>query len=268
MKPRWLIGSVAMLLLATPAIAQHGGSGGFAASGARAAGSYNAGAVPRAATMRPIAANLPRGSSAAGALANQASLYPAAGPSRHAAFSSARRNQSPRVAYPVGNNPQWPRRSNPPAAPPATVYLLGVGGYYYAAPGDDSAAPPQDGLQPEGQTNPDQAANGANDQQSADQSSDDRAQQQSDVNADANTAASAPDQQDSAQQGPLPDEGTLTLVLRDGSRLDVIAFTLTQGKIIYITPEGLRLTMSASLLDADSTQRLNQERGTPMQLPL
>jgi hypothetical protein len=66
----------------------------------------------------------------------------------------------------------------------------------------------------------------------------------------------------------LPDVGTLTLVLRDGSRLDVVAFTMTQGQVIYITPEGRRLTISAEILDADATQRVNQEHGTPMQLPL
>ena len=65
-----------------------------------------------------------------------------------------------------------------------------------------------------------------------------------------------------------PDVGTLTLVLRDGSRLDVIAFTMTQGQVIYITPEGRRLSISAEIFDADATQRVNQERGTPMQLPL
>jgi hypothetical protein len=62
--------------------------------------------------------------------------------------------------------------------------------------------------------------------------------------------------------------GTLTLVLRDGSHLDVVAFTMTQGQVVYITPEGRRLTISADIFDADATQRVNQERGTPMQLPL
>jgi hypothetical protein len=76
------------------------------------------------------------------------------------------------------------------------------------------------------------------------------------------------ERQETEQQEPLPDVGTLTLVLRDGSRLDVVAFTMTQGQVVYITPEGRRLTISAEIFDADATQRLNQERGTPMQLPL
>jgi hypothetical protein len=85
-------------------------------------------------------------------------------------------------------------------------------------------------------------------------------------------AAALPEQHEAEaeveQQEPLPDVGTLILVLRDGSRLDVVAFTMTQGQVVYITPEGRRLTISAEILDADATQRVNQERGTPMQLPL
>jgi hypothetical protein len=83
-----------------------------------------------------------------------------------------------------------------------------------------------------------------------------------------NAAAPAGELQRAEQQEPLPDVGTLTLVLRDGSCLDVVAFTMTRGQVIYITPEGRRLTISAEIFDADATQRLNQERGTPMQLPL
>ena len=95
-----------------------------------------------------------------------------------------------------------------------------------------------------------------------------RADKRNETRSELSMVAPAPEPQETEQQEPLPDVGTLTLVLRDGSRLDVVAFTMTQGQVIYITPEGRRLTISAEILDADATQRVNQERGTPMQLPL
>jgi hypothetical protein len=85
-------------------------------------------------------------------------------------------------------------------------------------------------------------------------------------------------QQPSAQQpaavvehpdaAPLPDAGQFTLVLRNGTQIEAVAFTHTNDRFVYITREGTRRTISASDLDADATLRLNQERGTPLQLPL
>jgi len=67
---------------------------------------------------------------------------------------------------------------------------------------------------------------------------------------------------------PLPDEGEFTLVLRDGKQFQAAAFTRMNDKIIYITPEGGRRTVAVGDLDSDATLRINQERGTPLQLPL
>jgi hypothetical protein len=67
---------------------------------------------------------------------------------------------------------------------------------------------------------------------------------------------------------PTPDEGEFTLVLRDGSRIQAVAFTHINGKIVYITTDGLRHSLSDSELDSDATVRVNQERGTTLQLPL
>jgi hypothetical protein len=146
------------------------------------------------------------------------------------------------------------------------IYLLGVGGYYYAAPGDAAVDQPQEAVEQEDQQGDDQ-------QVAADNTSDgerdgERADKRNETRSEVSMVAPAPEPQEAEQQEPLPDAGTLTLVLRDGSRLDVVAFTMTQGQVIYITPEGRRLTISAEILDADATQRVNQERGTPMQLPL
>jgi hypothetical protein len=67
---------------------------------------------------------------------------------------------------------------------------------------------------------------------------------------------------------PLPDAGQFTLVLHDGKRIEAVAFTRMKDKIVYITVDGSRRTIAPSELDADTTIRVNQERGTPLQLPL
>jgi hypothetical protein len=67
---------------------------------------------------------------------------------------------------------------------------------------------------------------------------------------------------------PLPDEGEFTLVLRDGTRIEASAFMHRGDSIVYITPAGSRRTLAAGDLDAGATVRVNQERGTPLQLPL
>jgi hypothetical protein len=67
---------------------------------------------------------------------------------------------------------------------------------------------------------------------------------------------------------PLPDEGEFTLVLRNGKQFQAAAFTRMNDKIIYITPDGGRRSVAVADLDTNATLRINQERGTPLQLPL
>lgn len=81
-------------------------------------------------------------------------------------------------------------------------------------------------------------------------------------------AAAAPDQSALEASEPLPDEGEFTLVLRDGTQIEAAAFTHRGDSIVYITPAGNRRSLAASDLDAGATVRVNQERGTPLQLPL
>jgi hypothetical protein len=69
-----------------------------------------------------------------------------------------------------------------------------------------------------------------------------------------------------APEAPLPDVGQFTLVLRNGKKIDAIAFTKLNGKIIYVTPDGSRRTLSTGDLDPDATNQVNEERGTPLQL--
>src|SRR5271156_6402671 len=285
MKPRVMFGFIGVLVLLTlPAVvaAQRGAAGGFAPSGAHFAPA-SSGSAPHAASVvrtssSSVASAVPLASSAVRA---RASVHSTDVPSRHAGLSATVRTQNAgsRVFAPVG--PPVSRRRNPPpvtGATPRVVYILGVGGYYFAAPADESAGAPQDAEQEsaevEGQQADDQQAGATDDRngERGDERNGERDGERADNRDDGQTEASAgpraTEPQEPEQPEPLRDVGTLTLVLRDGSHLDVVAFTMTQGQVIYITPEGRRLTIAAEIFDADATQRVNQEQGTPMQLPL
>jgi hypothetical protein len=80
-------------------------------------------------------------------------------------------------------------------------------------------------------------------------------------------AAPAPSSESQAQQ-PLPDVGQFTLVLRDGTKIQAVAFTRKSDSIVYITTDGTRRTLALADLDSAATQRVNQERGTPLNLSL
>lgn len=67
---------------------------------------------------------------------------------------------------------------------------------------------------------------------------------------------------------PLPDVGQFTLVMRDGTQIEAVAFTHMKDRIVYITREGARRSVALSEVDVDATVRVNQERGTPLELPL
>ncbi len=82
------------------------------------------------------------------------------------------------------------------------------------------------------------------------------------------SAASAPPAESQAQQPPLPDVGQFTLVLRNGTKIEAIAFTRESDSIVYITADGSRRTLAVADLDSAATQRVNQERGTPLNLSL
>jgi hypothetical protein len=93
------------------------------------------------------------------------------------------------------------------------------------------------------------------------------------------TAEQSPEQQPEAAEAPpftpesegsapLPDEGQFTLVLHNGTQIEAVAFTHVNDRIVYITPEGGRRTIAIAELDSNATERVNQDRGTPIQLPL
>ena len=87
--------------------------------------------------------------------------------------------------------------------------------------------------------------------------------QQEQLELEANNARLAQEQSES-----LPDEGQFTLILRSGQEIEAVAFTRVDDRIVYITTGGGRHTVAVRELDVDATVRLNQERGTPLQIPL
>lgn len=133
------------------------------------------------------------------------------------------------------------------------AYILGGGGYY-APPETEEGAPPEGEQSQSGEGQPEQGSQRPQvivlqqaPQQEASQSSQP-------------SGAEEP----AAEQ--LPEEGDFTLVLRSGQQVEAMAFTRANDKIVYITPEGGRLTIPITDLDSDATVRMNQERGTPLQL--
>jgi len=71
-----------------------------------------------------------------------------------------------------------------------------------------------------------------------------------------------------AQSAPLEDVGQFILALRNGSQVEAVAFTRANDHIIYVTADGFRRSLSLSDLDPDATVKINEERGTPLEIPL
>ncbi|MGC1829674.1 MAG: hypothetical protein WA663_04600 [Candidatus Acidiferrales bacterium] len=63
----------------------------------------------------------------------------------------------------------------------------------------------------------------------------------------------------------VPGDDHLTLVLRNGDKIQAVAFTRSNDSIVYITPGGLRHTLALSDLDTAATLRINQEQGKFLQ---
>ena len=71
-----------------------------------------------------------------------------------------------------------------------------------------------------------------------------------------------------ADSAALEDVGEFVLVLRSGSRVEAVAFTRADDHIVYVTADGFRRTLALTDLDHDATIRVNEERGTPLAIPL
>ena len=57
-------------------------------------------------------------------------------------------------------------------------------------------------------------------------------------------------------------------LLRSGEQVKALRSLTGHDKIVYITPDGGRTAIEAADLDSAATVHINQERGTPLQLPL
>jgi hypothetical protein len=142
----------------------------------------------------------------------------------------------------------------------ANEIIIFGGGYYYAP--DDSQLQGQQQTQDEGQDQADDQQSGGQQQPqyATAQQAPDRGQQQEGRSEQAPGAESEP-------AVPLRDVGSFRLVTRGGYELDAVAFTRSNDRLVYITPDGGRRTIAVRDLDLDSTQRLNQELGTPIGIP-
>jgi len=123
--------------------------------------------------------------------------------------------------------------------------FLWDGGAYYPI-SDESAAPPA----PADQNSPQQ------------EQSQQQPQQLVVVQAPNNQPATA------ASEEELPDVGQFVLVLRNGGKLQAVAFTRMNDRIVYITTDGSKRSIAFADLNPEATIKLNEERGTPLQLPL
>ncbi len=68
-------------------------------------------------------------------------------------------------------------------------------------------------------------------------------------------------------QSPPPEVGQLVLVRLDGQVLFASAFMTVDGRITYVTREGLRRSFPISELDKDATRQMNEANGTNVSLP-
>jgi len=89
------------------------------------------------------------------------------------------------------------------------------------------------------------------------------------VQAPQQTVAASTSVETQETAAPLTEDvGQFVLVLRNGTQIEAVAFSRSGDRIVYITADGLRRTLALADLDAQSTVRINEERGTPVQLPL
>lgn len=80
-------------------------------------------------------------------------------------------------------------------------------------------------------------------------------------------AASEPASDNAEPQPPPPEVGQFVLVRLDGQVLFAVAFTTVNGRLTYVTREGLRRSFPVAELDKDATRQMNDANGTSISLP-
>jgi hypothetical protein len=92
-----------------------------------------------------------------------------------------------------------------------------------------------------------------------------RAARLSTAPAEPETAAEAPVAQPVEPHRELEE---YVLVRKDGREIYLVAFSTHNGRVVYITREGLRRSVALSDLDAAATSLRNDERGAAVKLPI
>jgi hypothetical protein len=75
----------------------------------------------------------------------------------------------------------------------------------------------------------------------------------------------------SSPNSPLEDSSVrdvspFVFLRRDGKVLFASAFLIREGQVLYVTPEGIRHTISVAQLDADATRQMNDELGSEVDI--
>ena len=84
-------------------------------------------------------------------------------------------------------------------------------------------------------------------------------------NARASRAANEPKAESGA--APQPDPEQFVFVRRDGGLVFAVAYAWENGTLRYVTPEGLRRSVSRDALDLNATQQFNEQRGLNFRVP-
>ena len=66
---------------------------------------------------------------------------------------------------------------------------------------------------------------------------------------------------------PVVELGELVLIRKDGRTVFAVAYSVVNGRLVYVTREGFRRSFPLAELDADATLQMNEERGTSLRLP-
>ena len=65
-----------------------------------------------------------------------------------------------------------------------------------------------------------------------------------------------------------PDDGQFTLVMRNGEKIQAVAFTHRKDNIVYVGLDGATGVIAVEDFDFQATMEINQERGIPLRLSL
>jgi hypothetical protein len=83
----------------------------------------------------------------------------------------------------------------------------------------------------------------------------------------ASRAVSEPQPENTLTPAPEPDPEQYVFVRRDGGLVFAVGYTWENGTLRYVTPEGLRRSMSRDALDLNATQQFNEQRGLNFRVP-